>query len=89
MPFDRPSSSRSGAAVNGSALDRWLAGGSLDGVAYALNDAVILLEGDHAGQAGTVVALQSLAPEPLYVVQLGGSGEDVGALQSSLRPADQ
>jgi hypothetical protein len=72
--------------VENSALERWMAGGSLEGVGYALNDAVVVLEGEHAGQAGAVVALQSLAPEPLYLVELR-SGEHVGALQSSLRPA--
>ena len=69
------------------ALDVWMAGGVLDGVMYGRGERVILLEGDHAGAAGRVVSLQGLTPEPLYTVALE-SGDDVGALQSSLRPAD-
>lgn len=71
----------------GSALEVWMSGGELPGVAFARGDAVILLEGDQAGAAGRIAGLQSLAPEPLYTIVLK-SGDDVGALQSSLRPAD-
>ena len=70
-----------------SALELWMAGGALPGVSYARGDAVVLLEGDQAGVAGRIAGLQSLAPEPLYTIALE-SGDDVGALQSSLRPAD-
>ena len=69
-----------------SAIELWLHGGALAGVAYALNDEVVVLEGDAAGESGVVVSLQALAPEPLYGVELE-SGENVGVLQSSLRPA--
>jgi hypothetical protein len=54
-------------------------------VDYALAAKVVVLEGDHSGEAGAVISLQSLAPEPLYAIELT-SGETVGALQSSLRP---
>jgi hypothetical protein len=70
------------------ALERWLKGGHLDGVAYAPGAHVVLLEGDDAGAAGTVVALQSLAPEPLYTVELSVSRDTVAAVQSSLRPGE-
>jgi hypothetical protein len=70
----------------GSALEVWLAGGALPGVEFARGDAVVLLEGDQVGAAGRIAGLQSLAPEPLYTIALE-SGDDVGALQSSLRLA--
>ena len=70
-----------------SAEERWMHGGALAGVDYAMNDAVVVLEGDAAGESGVVVSLQALAPEPLYGVELE-SGENVGVLQSSLRPAN-
>jgi hypothetical protein len=68
------------------AHDVWMRGGSLEGVAFAPRDPVVVLEGEAAGALGVVISLQSLAPEPLYAVELA-SGETVGALQSSLRPA--
>ena len=71
----------------GSALELWMSGGALPGVDFARGESVILLEGDQAGVAGRITGLQSLAPEPLYTIVLD-SGDDVGALQSSLRPAD-
>ena len=70
----------------GSALELWLSGGELPGVMFARGDSVVLLEGDQAGASGRIAGLQSLAPEPLYTIALD-SGDDVGALQSSLRPA--
>lgn len=67
------------------AFDRWSNGGKLEGVEFSPAAKVVLLEGEHSGEAGAIISLQSLAPEPLYAVELR-SGETVGALQSSLRP---
>lgn len=73
-------------AVDHDAFERWQHGGRLTGVHFAPDAPVVVLEGDHAGRAGRVVSLQALAPEPVYVVALA-DGDDVGVLQSGLRPA--
>ena len=66
------------------ASERWQHGGRLEGVAFAPDAPVVVLEGGHAGRAGRVVSLQALAPEPVYVVALA-DGDDVGVVQSGLR----
>lgn len=68
------------------AYERWVQGGQLPGVQLAPGARVRLLEGDEAGMTGTVVSLQSFAPEPLYVVALDVGDSDVAALQSALHP---
>lgn len=68
------------------AYEQWLQGGRLPGVQLAPGARVRLLEGDEAGMTGTVVSLQSLAPEPLYVIALDVGATDVAALQSALHP---
>lgn len=72
---------RSGA---GDAFSRWLSGGDLEGVFFAHGERVTVLEGDHAGRVGTVVSLQGLAPEPLYVVALEPGPGETAVLQSGL-----
>lgn len=69
------------------ALDRWLRGGRLEGVHFALDDRVIVLVGDHAGGRGRVISLQSFVPEPLYVIALDSGRDDVAVMQSGLQPA--
>ena len=66
-------------------LADWLAGRPVPGVAFNLNDAV-RIEGDwwYAGQSGAVVSLLETAPEPLYLVELGATGEDVRVPQRAL-----
>jgi hypothetical protein len=68
--------------------DRWLAGEKPDGVAFAHNEAVEITVGRHAGEAGAIVLLLALAPEPRYLVELGSGGGDVHVPQSALRRAE-
>ena len=68
------------------AFEQWRCGGRLEGVHFAPDGPVDLLEGSQAGTPGRVVSLQALAPEALYVVVFA-NGEDVAVLQSGLRPA--
>lgn len=67
------------------AFGQWRAGGHLDGVHFGPNVSALILDGEHAGMADALTALQSLAPEPLYVVDLGASGQDVVVSQSMLQ----
>lgn len=68
--------------------DRWLAGERVDGVRFALHDRVEITSGARAGNAGAIILLLALAPEPRYLVSLDASG-DVRVRQSALRPADR
>jgi hypothetical protein len=63
--------------------DRWLAGEQVEGVAFALNDAVEITNGANDGAHGTIVLLLGLAPEPSYLVALPGG--DVRVPQSALQ----
>jgi hypothetical protein len=67
-------------------LRDWHDGLGVDGIGYALNDAVAIVDGEHAGEAGSVVMLLAWEPEPLYVVEFA-TGEDARVPQSALRPA--
>ena len=66
--------------------DRWLKGELPAGVGFAMNDRVEIRGGPYAGEAGTVVLLLGLSPEPQYLVALGG-GQDVRVGQSALAAA--
>ena len=66
--------------------DRWLAGEAVDGVRFALGDAVRVNDGRYAEERGTVALLLALAPEPLYLVRLQ-RGEPVRVRQSALDSA--
>jgi hypothetical protein len=67
--------------------DRWLAGEPLEGVRFALHDAVEILEGRCRGARGTVVLLLATRPEPLYLVTVGSGAGDVRIRQTDLRAA--
>ena len=65
--------------------DRWLAGETLDGVTFALNDAVEVTAGRLRGALGTITLLMAVAPEPLYLVRLASGAGDARIRQSDLR----
>ena len=67
--------------------DRWLAGERLDGVAFALNDAVVVTSGRFEERWGTVALLMAVAPEPVYLVTLAGEGGTARVRQAHLRAA--
>ncbi|MDB4886818.1 MAG: hypothetical protein JWN79_2256 [Gemmatimonadetes bacterium] len=66
--------------------DRWLAGQAIQGVEYALHDAVEIVGGQLDGERGTIALLMGLSPEPSYLVALPGR-RDVRVRQSALRRA--
>ena len=67
--------------------DRWLRGERLPGVGFALHERVTIAGGSRDGQAGGVLLLLAVAPEPLYLVALDGGAGDLKVRQSALRPA--
>jgi hypothetical protein len=66
--------------------DRWLAGQAVEGVLYALHDAVEIVGGQLDGERGTIALLVGLSPEPSYLVALARR-RDVRVRQSALRRA--
>jgi hypothetical protein len=62
---------------------RFMSREPVQGLAFLLNDSVEVTGGLHHGARGSVLALDQLAPEPVYVVGLE-SGQDVRLLQSQI-----
>ena len=54
------------------------------GVALQHNDYVNVIAGEHQGDSGSVVSVEELGADPLYVVELE-SGKDATIRQSRLR----
>jgi hypothetical protein len=71
-------------ATNQGVGDRWLAGESVEGVQFALHDAVEIVGGQLDGERGTIALLMGLSPEPSYLVALP-ERRDVRVRQSALR----
>lgn len=53
------------------------------GVKFQHNDYVKIVAGEHKGKSGSLISLESLAPEPKFILELE-SGFDVIVLQSEL-----
>ena len=51
-------------------LQDFLANRPVSGVALALNDYVNVIEGDHAGDSGSVINLEEVGADPIYLVEL-------------------
>jgi hypothetical protein len=58
---------------------------SIPGVAFKHNAPVVVINGAHVGASGSVMAVQDLGSDPLYLVELA-SGQDALVRQSSLQP---
>jgi len=61
----------------------FLGGEALPGVRYRHNDYVRVLEGPHSGDTGSLVSLEELGTDPLYLVELE-SQQDAAIRQSAL-----
>jgi len=68
-------------------LEHWMAGDTVAGVGFALNEPVVITTGPFAGGLGTVVSLVSLEPESVYTVDLGSGRGNVHLAESSLAAA--
>lgn len=55
----------------------------ITGVNFEHDDFVLVLSGMHAGKKGSLVSLVSLAPEPIFTLELE-SGFDVEVKQSQI-----
>ena len=62
----------------------FLAHRPLPGVAFEHNDAVEIIDGEHIGGSGSIVSVDELGENPVYLVELG-SGQDAVINQSFLR----
>jgi hypothetical protein len=61
----------------------FLAHEPLPGVTLSHNDYVRVCAGEHVGPSGSVVSVEELGPDPIYLVELE-SGQDVLVAQSCL-----
>ena len=69
-------------------LDDFLANRPVPDVALALHDYVNVIEGEHAGDSGTVVGLADVGSDPSYAVELD-SGVSVTVVGSHLQHAGE
>jgi hypothetical protein len=60
----------------------------LSGVALSCSDYVNVTAGQAAGESGTIVDLEELGEDPIYLVELDG-GEDMRVPQSQLQHAGE
>jgi hypothetical protein len=67
-------------------VDAFLAGEPLPGACFVLNEEVSVVEGQHRGALGSIVAVEQLGVDPIYVVELA-TGNDIRVAQSWLRSA--
>lgn len=62
----------------------FLAHKPIPGVSFEHNDAVEIIGGEHAGGSGSIVSVEEIGDDPIYLVELG-SGQDAVISQSLLR----
>ncbi len=67
--------------------DLWFDQKAVPGAAFKLNDTVVIISGDHAGELASVISLLELTPEPRYVVELATTGWDLEMPEAALRAA--
>jgi hypothetical protein len=63
-------------------LEHWMSGDAIAGVEFGLSQPVVIRSGPGASHVGTIVALVSLDPEPVYTVK---SVRDTGTSTSRSR----
>ena len=68
--------------------DDWFAGQTVPGGRFRHNESVRIIVGEHAGEFGALISVESLEPEPLYLVELASTGADVLLPDSSLALAE-
>lgn len=68
------------------AFHAWMQSERVPGVAFSLNESVLVVEGEHAGTSGAVVSLVSVEPDVCYLVELS-SGQKLELVQSALIPS--
>lgn len=66
--------------------ERWFSFQSIDGVKFGLNDSVSIINEEHRGKFGSVIALTSTQPVT-YLVELA-TGDDINLNENELLPLD-
>ena len=61
----------------------WRAGNPVDGVSFAHDELVTILAGEHMGNVGSLVSIEQVDPEVVYLVEID-SGFNVAAKQSDI-----
>jgi hypothetical protein len=62
----------------------WFQFQAIPGVVFKLNDSVRILTGEHQGMLASIIALLKQQPEPVYLVELGATGDDLEVPESAL-----
>ena len=62
----------------------WFARISIPGVLFEHNDSVSVVDGEYTGENGSLISVEELGQDPVYLVELG-SGKDVQVFQSQLK----
>jgi hypothetical protein len=65
-------------------VDLWMRQEEVSGASFKLNDPVEVVEGDLAGERGSLISLIELEPEPVYLVETS-DGLDVKLKESHLQ----
>lgn len=68
--------------------DRWLSGEPIDGVVFPLHAVVDIVGGRYDGDRGVVILLMALGDDPLYLVRVHSSADEVRVRQSLLHRAE-
>ena len=68
--------------------DRWLAGEAVEGVLFARNDSVSVVEGPYTGERGFIVLLTGFRPQPTFLVELASGRGRVRLRQSELQASE-
>jgi hypothetical protein len=67
--------------------DAWFAGNAPPGGRFHHNESVRICSGPHAGAMGSLISVESLDPEPIYLVELASGKGDVLQADSTLDAA--
>ena len=65
----------------------WFTGAAVPGLAFKLNDGVVVTRGEFAGRVAVVISAELWSGDPLYAVEFGDSGQSTPLHESSLRAA--
>ena len=74
------------ASLSAEIQDAWRAGNLIDGVPFAHDDLVTILAGEHTGNVGSLVAIEQLEPEVVFLIEID-SGFNVMARQADIELA--
>jgi hypothetical protein len=64
-------------------IEAFFRGEATEGIRFGVNAAVRVSKGPHAGANGSVISLEQLDPEPVFLIELG-DGSDLLIAQSDL-----